>query len=64
MTTVIDKIFKDNLPSNSIVQSYRYQIQTCIEEGMWKVWCHLHDIDESVAHTAEFKKFINKPSKN
>lgn len=58
---IIERIFKDNLPSNSIVQSYKQQICNSIEEGMWIAWKVAHDIDpKEENHSDGFKQFLNK----
>lgn len=42
MSAIINKILKDNLPGNSIVQSYHHSIKLCMEELVLKVLQDLH----------------------
>lgn len=56
-----EKIFRDNLPSNSIVQSYKAQICNAIEEGIWETWAHCKEISiDETDVTDACKEFINK----
>lgn len=64
MMKIIERIFKDNLPANSIVQSYKSQICNTVEEGMWEVWKHLKEMSDDTLPTKAFKDFINTEVKH
>jgi len=42
MNKITQQILKDNLPNNSIVQSYNHQIEQCMEEQVVNILKNFH----------------------